>query len=413
MNISILALVVVFILIAVRKIGHFNIKIWQAMSGGALAVLATGQISPDAALQAIDLNVMLFLFGMFVVGQTLVASGYLYALAYRLFSRTTSVSQLVGGILFGAGLGSALLMNDTLAIIGTPLVLRLAREHNINSTLMLLALAYAITIGSVMSPIGNPQNFLIASLGGLNEPFLTFIRALAVPTLINLAVTYLILRLVYRGQFAEAMPLTHNPVMLLDKKLAVLARVSLLLLVGMIALNIVLSITHNNIWLELSHVALIAALPPLLFSPARLRLLKKLDWPTLVFFSSMFVLMASVWQSGIVQQLIGELSIDLTSTPAIMLLSASLSQLISNVPLVALYLPMLNNPSPEALMALAAGSTIAGNLLILGAASNVIIIQHAEKHHATLGFFEFARVGIPVGIVNLLLYWLWFRYGYS
>ncbi len=127
----------------------------------------------------------------------------------------------------------------------------------------------------------------------------------------------------------------------------------------------------------------------------------------------MFVLMSSVWQTGIVQQQVDTLHIDLTTIPAIMLLSVSVSQLISNVPLVALYLPMLTNPSPESLMALAVGSTIAGNLLILGAAINVIIIQHAEKHEATLGFFEFARIGIPLGFANLLIYWAWFRCCYS
>jgi Na+/H+ antiporter NhaD/arsenite permease-like protein len=413
MNISALALAAVFVLIAVRKIGHFNIKIWQSMTIGALVVLATGQINGQDALKAIDFNVMLFLFGMFVVGQTLVSSGYLYAIAYRLFNRMTSVPQLVFGVLFGAALSSALLMNDTLAIIGTPLVLRLAREHNINSRLLLLALAYAITIGSVMSPVGNPQNFLIASQGGLSAPFLTFFKALAIPTLINLIITYLILRLFYRQQFITAMPLTHNPVNLLDEKLAKLARVSLFLLLGLITLNIVLSAIHSPVQLKLSHIALLAALPPLLFSPARLNLLKSLDWSTLLFFAAMFVLTSSVWQTGIMQRLVSELHIDLTTIPAIMLLSASLSQLISNVPLVALYLPMLTNPSPDALMALAAGSTIAGNLLILGAASNVIIIQHAEKHEATLGFFEFARIGIPLGFVNLLIYWVWFQYGYG
>ncbi len=411
MNLSILTLIAVFILIAVRKIGRFNIKIWQSMTGGALVVLASGEISGLDALKAIDINVMLFLFGMFVIGQALVASGYLYALAYHLFNRMTSVAQLMCGILFGAALSSALLMNDTLAIIGTPLVLRLAREHNINTTLLLLTLAYAITIGSVMSPIGNPQNFLIASQGGLAEPFAVFLKALAIPTLINLAVTYLILRLVYRQQFIAAMPLTHNPVELLDKKLAKLARLSLILLVGLIALKIILSALHGPLRLELSHIALIAALPPILFSSPRLRVLKSLDWSTLLFFAAMFVLMSSVWQTGFMQQQVATWQIDLTSIPAIMLLSASLSQLISNVPLVALYLPMLTNPSNEALMALAAGSTIAGNLLILGAASNVIIIQHAEKHQATLGFFEFARIGIPLGFINLLIYWLWLCYG--
>ncbi|MDO9269996.1 MAG: SLC13 family permease [Methylobacter sp.] len=413
MNIPILTLIAVFALIAVRKIGHFNIKIWQSMTCGALLVLATGEISGPDALKAIDFNVMLFLFGMFVVGQALVASGYLYALAYHLFNRMTSVPQLVCGILFGAAVSSALLMNDTLAIIGTPLVLRLAREHNINSRLLLLTLAYAITIGSVMSPIGNPQNFLIASQAGLSAPFLTFFKALAIPTLLNLIVTYLILRLFYRQQFITAMPLTHSPVKLLDKKLAKLAQASLFLLIGLITLNIILSAMHSTVQLKLSHIALIAALPPILFSSARLHLLKSLDWSTLLFFAAMFVLMSSVWQTGIMQQQVTELHMDLTTIPAIMLLSASLSQLISNVPLVALYLPMLTNPSPESLMALAAGSTIAGNLLILGAASNVIIIQHAEKHEATLGFFEFARVGIPLGFANLLIYWIWFQYGYG
>ncbi|MDD1637846.1 MAG: anion transporter, partial [Methylococcaceae bacterium] len=149
------------------------------------------------------------------------------------------------------------------------------------------------------------------------------------------------------------------------------------------------------------------------FSSIRLQILKSIDWSTLLFFAAMFVLMASVWQTGFIQQWVNELRIDLTSVSAIMILSATLSQLISNVPLVALYLPMLANPDAQSLMALAAGSTIAGNFLILGAASNVIIIQNAEKRGDTLGFFEFARVGISLGVLNLLIYWAWFCYMYS
>jgi Na+/H+ antiporter NhaD/arsenite permease-like protein len=413
MNISVLVLFAVFVLIAVRQIGHFNIKIWQSMTGGALIVVATQQISGADAIKAIDLDVMLFLLGMFIIGQALVTSGYLYYMAYRLFGGLKSVQHLVMGILFGAGISSALLMNDTLAIIGTPLVLRLAREHNINSKLLLLTLAYAITIGSVMSPIGNPQNFLIASQGGLPAPFQIYFQALALPTLINLWFTYLVLRVVYRQEFIKGMPLTHNPVKLLDKKLAKLARASVFLLIILITLKIILVNMHTAVRIELSYIALIAALPPILFSSTRLHLLKSVDWATLLFFAALFVLMASVWQTGFMQQWVNELHIDLTSVPAIMILSATISQLISNVPLVALYLPMLANPDAQSLMALAAGSTIAGNFLILGAASNVIIIQNAEKRGGSLGFFEFARVGIPLGFLNLLIYWAWFCYIYN
>ncbi|MBF6650499.1 SLC13 family permease [Methylobacter sp. BlB1] len=413
MNLSLAVLFIVFLLIAVRKIGRFTIKIWQSMAAGALIVLAAGEIGLRDALTAVDLDVMLFLLGMFIVGQTLVTSGYLYYLAYRLFNRIRSAQQLLLGILFGAAFSSALLMNDTLAIVGTPLVLRLALEHKLSGKLFLLTLAYAITLGSVMSPIGNPQNLLIATHAELPAPFQTFFKALAVPTLINLIVTYLLLRWVYRDEFRNGLPLTHNPVGLLDPELAKLGRISLFLLIGLIIVKIILVGLHSPIQIKLSHIALIAALPPILLSPARLRLLKSLDWATLVFFAAMFVLTASVWQTGVMQQQVDDLAIDLTTVPAIMLLSASLSQLVSNVPLVALYLPMLTQTDAASLMALAAGSTIAGNFLILGAASNVIIIQHAEKHGATLGFFEFARIGIPLGFINLLIYWAWLSYWYN
>jgi Na+/H+ antiporter NhaD/arsenite permease-like protein len=120
----------------------------------------------------------------------------------------------------------------------------------------------------------------------------------------------------------------------------------------------------------------------------------------------MFVLMDSVWRSGIFQSLLAGSQADLASIPTILALSVLISQFISNVPFVALCQPLLVNPSPEALMALAAGSTIAGNLFILGAASNVIIIQNAEKSGETLTFLEFARVGVPLTIMNVIVCWL-------
>ena len=123
----------------------------------------------------------------------------------------------------------------------------------------------------------------------------------------------------------------------------------------------------------------------------------------------MFILMQSVWDSGFFQSIISSTRLNLTSRGMILTVSVLLSQLISNVPLVALYLPMLMQlgVSTKELVALAAGSTIAGNLTILGAASNVIIIQNAEdKTGDTLTFVEFIKIGIPLTIVNLIVYWL-------
>jgi len=408
MNLPVLVLLAVFLLIALRQILLPRMGIWQIMLAGALAVLLTGQISPRRALEAIDPDVMLFLFGMFVVGAALEESGYLSHLSSR-FLRARSVDSLVLRLLFLMGFSSALLMNDTLAIIGTPLVLLLARRHGLPPRLLLLTLAFAVTTGSVLSPIGNPQNLLIALR--LERPFLLFFRYLLLPTLVNLLLAYLLLRLFHRRHFGRR--LRRDPQeRIRDRELARLCRLSLGLALGLVGAKVVAAVFLPRLDFRLTYIALGSALPLLLFSRKRLRLLRLVDWPTLVFFASMFVLMESVWSTGFFQSLLERTSLNLLSVPSILLVGVLLSQLLSNVPLVALYLPLLLHAgaSSRALVTLAAGSTLAGNLTILGAASNVIIIQNAERRGETLTFFEFVRVGLPLTLLQLGVCWLFLEF---
>ncbi len=408
---SIIILAAVFTLIAVRQVGRFRLQIWQIMLGGALLALVTGQITPLDALHAINLDVMLFLFGVFAIGQAMEESGYLAHLTYRLFAGARSLNGLLLGILFGLGLLSMLLMNDTLAIVGTPVVIALARRANVRPRVLLLALAFAVTIGSVASPIGNPQNLLIALSGGLDNPFIIFLRFLMLPTLINLALAYALLRLCYRREFHNG-PVSLEPAEIKDVALARLSRLSLILLVALILCRVALVLAGWHVDFRLTYIALIAAAPVLAYSVRRPRLLLKMDWFTLVFFAAMFVLMQSVWDSGVMQRAVAASGLNLADTGVVLAVSVALSQILSNVPLVALYLPVLRElgASSMSLLALAAGSTIAGNLTILGAASNVIIIQSAERRSgATLGFWEFARVGAPLTAANIAVYWLFWN----
>jgi Na+/H+ antiporter NhaD/arsenite permease-like protein len=275
----------------------------------------------------------------------------------------------------------------------------------------LLALAFAVTIGTVTSPIGNPQNLLIAVNGNVANPFITFFRYLLIPTLINLFLAYLVLRLFYWKRFRNK-AFTDNPEPIKDLHMAQLCRISMVLLGVLILAKIVTVFAGLQVDFRLTYIALAAALPFIIFSSKRLTIIRKIDWTTLVFFAAMFILMASVWNSGVFQNLINSTSMNLTSVPVVMGVSVVLSQFISNVPLVALYLPLLMKMGVSAtgLMALAVGSTIAGNLTILGAASNVIIIQNAEqKSGETLTFWEFFRIGLPLTAINIFVYWLYFK----
>ncbi|MDA8243013.1 MAG: SLC13 family permease [Elusimicrobia bacterium] len=405
------ALSAVFLLIAVRQVGGFRLPMWQVMCGGAAAVLLSGDIGPSAALASIDPEVMLFLFGMFAAGQVMELSGWLAHAEYEVFKRARTEAGLLLTLVFFMGLASALLMNDTLAIAGTPVALLLARKHRIATKPLLLALAFSITIGSVMSPIGNPQNLLVAVKGGVQAPFLTFLRHLAVPTLLNLFAVFLVVRHFYRGEFGpEALSHSQEPVR--DAALARLARITAWTLLTAIAAKVLLVTIDPRLDFRLTWIALAAAAPGLLFSPRRFEILRRLDWGTLAFFAGMFVLTRSAWDTGFFQGLLARAGAAAAGTGPVMIVSVLLSQLISNVPLVALYLPVLTRAgagTPE-LMALAAASTFAGNLFVLGAASNVIIISAAErKSGETVTFLEFARVGVPLTVINAIIYWLFLR----
>ncbi len=146
MNLPLWTLAAVLVLIAFRRLGPLRLHIWQIVLAGALVVVLMGSIAWDAALRAIDWEVIGFLFGVFVVGHALVESGLLARASTRLLGGVRSADGLVLAVLFAGGLSSALLMNDTLAVIGTPLMLRLARDHRLPASLLLLALAAGSTM---------------------------------------------------------------------------------------------------------------------------------------------------------------------------------------------------------------------------------------------------------------------------
>jgi Na+/H+ antiporter NhaD/arsenite permease-like protein len=195
-----------------------------------------------------------------------------------------------------------------------------------------------------------------------------------------------------------------TPEPLSDPALAQISRLSLLLVLGLILLRGVCSGLAPALAFPLSVIAIGAALPVILFSPKRRQIVQNIDWRTLVFFAAMFILMQSVFNSGFFQSIVDVSSF--TSVPLILATSIIISQFISNVPFVALFQPLIlqATASPAQTMALAAGSTIAGNLTILGAASNVIVIQHAEQEGETLSFITFLKIGLPLTIINSLVY---------
>lgn len=415
--IPILVFVIVYGLIAVRNIRGTRLPMWSIMLAGALAVLLLQIIPPNEAYLSINFDVIFFLIGMFILVSGLEASGLLRYITIKILERAKTPNQVLWFILLVLGVLSAFLMNDTIALVATPIVLGIAKQMKVKSTPLLITLAFGITIGSVMTPIGNPQNLLISLSSGMEYPFWIFLQYLAAPTLACIGATYFVIKWIYKKELAHATgsQLTATKELITDFKLAKMSSIiTIIVMVGFFVIGFVKAFgIQTN--LNFSHIALIGGLVLLATGTHRKKILYGINWQIIVFFVSMFVFMGGLWYSGTIELFSSVFShlnrLDQSSTLNIVLTSVGLSQLMSNVPFVSIYLPVLHNlgyTSQDTIVwiALAGASTIAGNLTILGAASNVIILEAVEKRkEKAFSFIEFLKVGSVVTVINITIFY--------
>ena len=405
-----------------RNVRRTPVPIWLIFLGGAAAMVISGSIGVADAYAAVNLQVIVFLFSMFVLVTALDISGALEAFAGKILRRARRPQDVLYLSFFGFALLSMVLMNDTLALMGTPIMISLAKRMKMNAKPLLLTLAFAVTVGSAATPMGNPQNLLIAVSSGLSAPVLQFAYYLLVPVLIDLVLTALALRFIFRREIDHlSVPALVEPGESSEaRRDAPLARkatgVVILTMSGILLVNAV-AIFGVHEPFGISEVSLFGAVLLLGVSGKGREILERLDWGILVLFAALFVLMQAVSDNGIISLVAGYLPSISAAHPAaavasILSSSVILSQVLSNVPMVALYLPLMKtlgftSGSAYAWASLAGGSTLAGNLTLLGAASNLIVAQGAEKQGYRLGFFEFMKVGVLLTVMDVAVLYVY------
>ncbi|MGO0122185.1 SLC13 family permease [Desulfothermobacter acidiphilus] len=394
--------------IATRSLHKRRRPLWFFFLVGALAMVATGIVTPREACAAIDFRVLLLLWALSVIAAGLKLSGALRRLGCTLQHRTSGWKTLaLFFVVFGVA--SAFILNDSLAIIGTPIAIYLARITGVENFPFLLALAFALTIGSELTPMGNPQNLLVALASGMPAPVFTFIRHLFWPTLINglgaLGMVLLAFRssrkLPYR-QTEEEFPY--------DFRLQNATFIALgITVIGFLLLD-GLRLLGYQPPVKMVEVALVGAVALLGLNKRKGEILRELDWGVLLLFVGLFVVTRGLENCRLTHLITGWLPPPASGHGLLVVLFpvTLLSQIISNVPAVMLYLPIMKaaNFSPlatSAWLALAAGSTVAGNLTLLGAASNLIIAEAAEAEGGRLAFWRFFKYGLPLTLFNTLV----------
>ncbi|MEH2260375.1 anion transporter [Nostoc sp.] len=359
---------------------------------GASLLMAFGVLDLKEAWQAIDYKTLIFLFGMMIISTNLAYAGFFQLTLDTVTHFTRSPLGLLIVLTFGSGILSAFFLNDTIALILTPLVLGLTQTLNLNPIPYLLALAGATNLGSVATLSGNPQNILIGSFSGIS--YLDFAKALTPIALVSLLIQIALLWWLYPDvrstKSCPSVTLVRYRIFqpLLTKSLLITGGLLIAFLIG----------------IPPAQATLVAA--SLLFITRRIkpqRILNKVDWDLLVMFSGLFIVTAGVEKLGILN-----LFSDLVYNPlSILGITALLSNLVSNVPAVLLLQHLLPHPDTKTWLLLAAGSTLAGNLTLLGSVANLIVAEAVAKLGYQLSFWEHLRFGLPLTILTLMLTYFW------
>lgn len=359
---------------------------------GASMLMALGVLDLKEAWGAIDYKTLIFLFSMMVVATNLNYSGFFQLVLNQVMHYVRNPFGLLIVLIFSSAILSAFFLNDTIALILTPLTLGLTQTLNLNPIPYLLALAGATNIGSVATLSGNPQNILIGSYSHIS--YLNFASSLTPIALVSLLIEIALLWWLYpdvrsiKSIFRDTPVRNHVFRPLLIKSLLITAGLLAAFLIG----------------IEPAQATLIAA--GLLFITRRIkpqRILNKVDWDLLVMFSGLFIVTAAVQKLGILNVFSNYIHTSLS----ILAVTALLSNLVSNVPAVLLLENLIPHPDTKTWLLLAAGSTLAGNLTLLGSVANLIVANRCTKLGFELSFWEHLRFGFPLTVLTLILAYWW------
>jgi Na+/H+ antiporter NhaD/arsenite permease-like protein len=397
MLIAFLIFLVTYVFVGLTQVPRISINRPAGALVGSVLMVVAGVLTLDQAFGAIDMHTLLLLLGMMIITVYLRRAGFFELMAERMLAFARTPAQLLVLVSLASALLSALFVNDTVCLLVTPVLLEVAAQTGVNPVPYLLALAMSSNIGSVMTVTGNPQNMLIGIASGI--PYLTFLGSLAPVAVIGIAVSIGVIRLLYRAEITRLpfSPRARQREVRIDRPLLIK---SLLVSGGVLVLF--------TLGRPYALVAVSGAVALMLTGKQNTeQVLEGVDWTLLLFFAGLFVVMHGVEASGLADAALRRAAALKSASPlgrvaGLSVVSAILSNVVSNVPAVMLLKPFIVSLGGDriAWLTLAMSSTLAGNFTLIGSVANLIVAQQARKR-VELRFLEYFRAGAIITVVTI------------
>ena len=376
----------------------------------------------EDAMGAIDNNVIFLLMGMMIIVGVLKRTGVFQWMAYKSFQLARgNIHGLVVLLMFVTATISALLDNVTTVLLTVPVTIEIALALKIEPSSLLLPQVFASNVGGTATLIGDPPNVMIASYAGLT--FMDFVTHVALICLIALAVVSVYFAFCFRKDYRSA---KVEDVPAMTARLREEYRITdsrLLAKAGaVLALTILLFMSHGKLHMEPSIAAMAGASLLLVISGVQVveMVEKEIEWPTLIFFMMLFIVVAGAEQTGLIQIVANWASGAAQGSPVtavlmVLWVSAIFSAIIDNIPFTATMLPVvayLTNSMPGVhgavlWWALCLGACLGGNGTLIGASANVVTAGLAEKAGYPISFTRYLRVAAVPTLMTVVLCTFW------
>lgn len=381
---------------------------------GAFLMLILNVESQEQAIDNIDFNTIGLLVGMMIIVNIMKKSGIFEYIAIKAAKLAKGDPwRILMSFAIITAVASALLDNVTTILLIVPVTLVITDTLSLNPIPFLVPEILIANIGGTATLIGDPPNIMIGSATNLG--FMDFLLNLAPVVVVIFVVTMTIFKLLFKKNYC-CDDSDKDKILQMNENLAIKDMVLLKKSVLVLSCTILGFMLHQSLGYESATIALFFGAVLLLISGLDVEdIFLEIEWPTIFFFMSLFILVGALEVVGVMEflaeKLLGLTEGDLLLTTMVILwVSAIASSFLDNIPFVATMIPLIKSMATMSTIdvgplwwALALGACLGGNGSLVGASANVIVSGMISRHGHKLSFVDYLKVGFPMMIISIII----------
>jgi Na+/H+ antiporter NhaD/arsenite permease-like protein len=381
---------------------------------GAIVMITAGKIigfySDAQVIESIEFDALALLLGMMILVSILEPTGFFQSIAIKAGQLSKgSPWRLMVLLGIGTAITSLVLNNITTVVLLGPVTILIAEMYGLNPIPFLMAQAILSVTSAIGSSVGDPASMLIAAASGSN--FVDFLTHAMPIVLVAVLVSLLMLRRIFSRELSSRVS-DVDVVNKLDASEVIMDRSTMNRVLAVLAVAVGLFLFQGPLNLRSGFIALAAGVAALFWVQPDIReVLERVDWPVLLFFIGLFIVVGGLEESGAFKPIIDFIAAWGQDRPillgiAIIWVVAGFSALVDNVPVTIVMISLLHSLAATGMdvsalwWAIVFGAGFGGNATSIGSGANIVIVSISERTKNPITPAMWSRIGLPIAFAT-------------